>query len=68
MELKEVLQRETALQFKSHDCSSSSDQMTPKSAGVDLVHAVDSLPYLLEQKKKLEIHTLILQALMNEVA
>ena len=34
----------------------------------DLANAVDSLPKLLEQKKQLEMHTSILQAVMNEVA
>jgi len=34
----------------------------------DLANAVESLPTLLEQKKKLEIHTSILQAVMKEVA
>lgn len=37
-------------------------------AASDLANAVDSLPKLLEQKKQLEIHTSILQAVMNEVA
>ena len=48
VELKEISQRETALKFKAQDGSSSSYQMPPKSAGVDLAHAVDSLPCLLE--------------------
>jgi len=37
-------------------------------AASELASAVDSLPKLLEQKKQLEIHTSILQAVMNEVA
>lgn len=37
-------------------------------AANDLATAVDSLPELLEQKKQLEVHTSILQAVMNEVA
>jgi len=37
-------------------------------AASDLASAVDSLPKLLEQKKQLEMHTSILQAVMNEVA
>eukprot|EP00592_Proboscia_alata_P000120 CAMPEP_0194372028 /NCGR_PEP_ID=MMETSP0174-20130528/20325_1 /TAXON_ID=216777 /ORGANISM="Proboscia alata, Strain PI-D3" /LENGTH=696 /DNA_ID=CAMNT_0039150293 /DNA_START=93 /DNA_END=2183 /DNA_ORIENTATION=- len=68
VELKEVSQREAALRFKAHDGSGSSDQMPPDSAGADLAHAVDSLPRLLIEKKQLEIHTSILQAVMNEVA
>ena len=65
VELKEVSQRETALRFKAHDGGSNSDPMPPESAGADLAHAVDSLPRLLEQKKQLEIHTTILQSVMN---
>ncbi|KAL3823006.1 hypothetical protein ACHAXA_008146 [Cyclostephanos tholiformis] len=34
----------------------------------ELATAVESLPILLERKKKLEVHTSILQAAMNEVA
>mmetsp|Transcript_27524 Transcript_27524/g.55034 ORF Transcript_27524/g.55034 Transcript_27524/m.55034 type:complete len:689 (-) Transcript_27524:355-2421(-) len=34
----------------------------------DLATAVESLPILLDRKKKLEVHTSILQAVMNEVA
>jgi sec1 family domain-containing protein 1 len=34
----------------------------------DLATAVDSLPALLDRKKQLEIHTSILQAVMNQVA
>ncbi|KAL3925557.1 MAG: hypothetical protein SGILL_000331 [Bacillariaceae sp.] len=34
----------------------------------DLASAVDSLPALLENKKQLEMHTSILQAVMNQVA
>lgn len=34
----------------------------------DLATAVDSLPALLERKRQLEVHTSILQAVMNEVA
>jgi hypothetical protein len=41
--------------------------MDPSGAG-DLASAVDSLPALLDRKKQLEVHTSILQAVMNEVA
>ena len=34
----------------------------------ELANAVESLPILLERKRKLEVHTSILQAAMNEVA
>lgn len=36
--------------------------------GTGLASAVDSLPALLERKKQLEVHTSILQAVMNQVA
>eukprot|EP00957_Ditylum_brightwellii_P103483 7885382-Ditylum_brightwellii.AAC.1 len=39
-----------------------------ESAANELATAVDSLPALLDRKKKLEVHTSILQAVMNEVA
>lgn len=43
--------------------------MDPLDAGTgDLATAVDSLPALLDRKKQLEVHTSILQAVMNEVA
>lgn len=38
------------------------------SGAADLATAVDSLPALLERKRQLEVHTSILQAVMNEVA
>ena len=38
------------------------------SSTTDLATAVDSLPALLDRKKQLEIHTSILQAVMNQVA
>ena len=37
-------------------------------SGSNLASAVDSLPVLLERKKQLEVHTSILQAVMNQVA
>eukprot|EP00978_Attheya_sp_CCMP212_P002805 scaffold5776_cov53-Attheya_sp.AAC.1 len=43
--------------------------VTPEgSSATELATAVDSLPALLEQKKQLEVHTSILQAVMNEFA
>ena len=38
------------------------------SGATDLAAAVDNLPALLERKRQLEVHTSILQAVMNEVA
>jgi len=40
----------------------------PSSSATDLATAVDSLPALLDRKKQLEVHTGILQAVMNQVA
>lgn len=40
----------------------------PNSTATDLANAVDSLPALLDRKKQLEMHTSILQAVMDRVA
>jgi hypothetical protein len=55
-ELQQVTERETAIKTQS---ASASDA---------LASAVDSLPALLERKRQLEVHTSILQAVMNQVA
>jgi hypothetical protein len=55
-ELSEVTEKEGAIRNKS------------ASASTDLATAVDSLPALLERKRQLEVHTSILQAVMNQVA
>jgi len=68
-ELQDVTVREQQIRSKTtggKDQSSSSTAPTDGSA--DLATAVESLPILLERKKKLEVHTSILQAAMNEVA
>lgn len=69
-ELQDVTVREQQIRSKTttggKDHSSSSTAPTDGSA--DLATAVESLPILLERKKKLEVHTSILQAAMNEVA
>ena len=54
-ELQQVTERETAIRTKS-------------GASNELLSAVDSLPALLERKRQLEVHTSILQAVMNQVA
>lgn len=65
-ELQEVTTREQNIRSKT---TSGSTGIDPLSSGAsDLATAVDSLPALLERKKQLEVHTSILQAVMNEVA
>jgi hypothetical protein len=70
-ELQEVTAREQAIRSKTGKGDSAgtaaADPMAVSGAG-DLATAVDSLPALLERKKQLEVHTSILQAVMNEVA
>jgi hypothetical protein len=69
-ELQDVTNRENAIRSKT---AGKNDDVVVHheehgSAATDLATAVDSLPKLLEQKKQLEMHTSILQAVMNEVA
>lgn len=64
-ELQEVTEREQSIRSKTGG-QSTVDHTT--SGASDLANAVDSLPALLERKKQLEVHTSILQAVMNEVA
>lgn len=68
VELQQVTEREKEIRSKAvgGDQSYVPDPMA--NAANDLASAVDSLPALLEQKKQLEMHTSILQAVMNEVA
>jgi sec1 family domain-containing protein 1 len=63
-ELEAVTAREQAIRSKAITGNSS----VPDNAANDLATAVDSLPALLDQKKQLEMHTSILQAVMTEVA
>lgn len=66
-ELQEVTAREQEIRSKAVGGGDSvPDPMA--NAATDLATAVDSLPALLEQKKQLEMHTSILQAVMNEIA
>lgn len=71
-ELQEVTSRENAIRSKTvggNDGGTDGVVVHEESnAASELASAVDSLPKLLEQKKQLEIHTSILQAVMNEVA
>jgi len=65
-ELQEVTTREQEIRSKAVGAPSPAD---PLATGAnDLATAVDSLPALLDRKKQLEVHTSILQAVMNEVA
>jgi hypothetical protein len=66
-ELQEVTTRESEIRSKAGGSGGGTMTMDPSGAG-DLASAVDSLPALLDRKKQLEVHTSILQAVMNEVA
>jgi hypothetical protein len=66
-ELQEVTAREQGIRSKTGGAASGAGDPLVLGAS-DLATAVDSLPALLERKKQLEVHTSILQAVMNEVA
>jgi hypothetical protein len=66
-ELQEVTAREQGIRSKTGGAASGAGDPLALGAS-DLATAVDSLPALLERKKQLEVHTSILQAVMNEVA
>lgn len=68
VELQEVTQKEKQIRSKTADGKGPTVDPLANAAATDLATAVDSLPALLDQKKQLEIHTSILQAVMNEVA
>jgi sec1 family domain-containing protein 1 len=65
-ELRDVTQREQTIRSKATTTTATPDPMVLGAA--DLASAVDSLPALIERKKQLEVHTSILQGVMNEVA
>ncbi|KAL3803020.1 hypothetical protein HJC23_011643 [Cyclotella cryptica] len=68
-ELQDVSLRERQIRSKTSGADENASAVgAPSSTGADLATAVESLPLLLERKKKLEVHTSILQAVMNEVA
>lgn len=68
-ELQDVTSREMAIRSKTGgESAPPSGDPNAVSGASELASAVDSLPKLLEQKKQLEMHTSILQAVMNEVA
>ena len=71
LELQDVSDREAQVRSKTsntpsdlNDIHNANNNTQPS----DLASAVDSLPVLLERKKQLEVHTSILQAVMNQVA
>jgi len=77
VEMQEVTAQENAIRSKtSGGTAGTTDDVAntniinknSDNAASDLANAVDSLPALIEQKKQLEIHTRILEAVMNEVA
>ena len=70
IELQEVTRREEEIRNKAGDTATAAtaDSMAAGGGASDLATAVDSLPALLDRKKQFEVHTSILQAVMNEVA
>eukprot|EP00934_Nitzschia_sp_Nitz4_P005717 Nitzschia sp. Nitz4//scaffold62_size106224//48844//50880//NITZ4_004357-RA/size106224-augustus-gene-0.92-mRNA-1//1//CDS//3329555859//5707//frame0 len=66
VDLQEVTAKEQSIRSKAAGKDMSADPMG--FSATDLANAVDSLPALLERKKQLEVHTSILQAVMNQVA
>ena len=68
VELQEVTEREQEIRSKAVGGEATMQPDPMANAANDLATAVDSLPALLDQKKQLEMHTSILQAVMNEVA
>jgi len=69
-ELQEVSAREQQIRSKTGGVGGASTAVSSGGGGdsSELATAVESLPVLLDRKKKLEVHTSILQAVMNEVA
>ena len=67
VELQEVTAKEQSIRSKA--AGQDTVVVDPMaSSATDLATAVDSLPALLDRKKQLEVHTSILQAVMNQVA
>ncbi len=64
IDLQEVTAKEQSIRSK----ATGNQTPDPSSSATDLATAVDSLPALLDRKKHLEVHTSILQAVMNQVA
>jgi len=64
VDLEEVTAKEQSIRSK----AAGNEVLDSSSSATDLATAVDSLPALLDRKKQLEVHTSILQAVMNQVA
>jgi hypothetical protein len=64
LDLQDVTAKEQSIRSK----AAGNQVPDPASSATDLATAVDSLPALLDRKKQLEMHTSILQAVMNQVA
>jgi hypothetical protein len=64
LDLQDVTTKEQSIRSK----AAGNQVPDPASSATDLATAVDSLPALLDRKKQLEMHTSILQAVMNQVA
>jgi len=79
-ELKEVTEKENAIRSGGNASAQTSSTLNGGAGGsantdsnntggsTDLARAVDSLPALLERKRNLELHTSVLQAVMNGIA
>jgi len=68
VELQRVTEKESEVRSKTSASQAMQTAFVEEPGTDHLAMAVDSLPQLLEQKKQLEIHTTILQAVMNQVA
>lgn len=64
VDLQEVTAKEQSIRSQ----ATGNQVPDPSSSATDLAAAVDSLPALLTRKKQLEVHTSILQAVMDRVA
>lgn len=65
--MQDVTERESHIRSKTSE-GPGGNLRSDNAPSTDLATAVESLPLLLERKKKLEVHTSILQACMNEIA
>jgi hypothetical protein len=68
VDLQEVSAKEQSIRSKAAGNTDSIPDPMAASSATALATAVDSLPALLDRKKQLEVHTSILQAVMNQVA
>ena len=66
VEWEEVSTRTQEIRSKTGGGAATVVQHEPDASTNQLLSAVDSLPVLLEQKKQLEVHTSILEAVMND--